>query len=132
MQIYNIPPTPKPRMTISDRRPYPPKKYKGKVWPRPAVTRWKTFKNMVIAHKVTLPEDGAHVIFHIAMPPSWPKKKKERMLGQLHKQTPDWDNLAKALCDAIYGDDSCISDIRITKRWGYEGAIQVYDRMCFV
>ena len=131
MQIYNIPPTPKPRMTISDRRPYPPKKYKGKVWPRPAVTRWKTFKNMVIAHKVTLPEDGAHVIFYLAMPKSWSRRKKEKMLGQLHKQTPDWDNLAKALCDAIYGNDACISDIRISKYWAYEDAIQIYDSMCF-
>ncbi len=132
MQIYNIPPTPKPRMTISDRRPRPPKKYKGRVWPRPAVTRWRTFKNMVIAHKVRFPEDGAHVIFFIAMPESWPQKKKDRMLGQLHKQTPDFDNLIKALADAVYGKkDACISDIRITKRWAYEGAIQIFDEMCF-
>lgn len=81
--------------------------------------------NMVIAHKVELPEDGAHVIFHLPMPKSWSDKKKIEMRGQPHKQTPDLDNLMKALGDAIYKNDCVISDIRLTKVWDYKGQIQI-------
>jgi len=138
MKTYYIPPTAKPVMTQQDSWPTPPPKYRGKEWPRRVVKNWRMFQNLVIANKVHLPEDGAHVIFHIAMPPSWSKKKKEKMLGQLHKQIPDVSNLLKALEDAaqacaatFYKDDSEISDIRITKRWAQEGAIQIFDEMCF-
>lgn len=130
MKIYNIEPVPKPRMTNRDRKPYPPKNYKGE-WPRPPVKKYINFANQVKAARVELPEDGAHVIFRLPMPPSWSKKKKKEMCGRLHKQTPDLDNLIKALGDAVYGNDSVISDIRATKIWSYEGKIQIFDKMCF-
>ena len=72
---------------------------------------------------IKLPFHGGHVTFIIPMPKSWSKQRKAVMNLQLHEQKPDWDNLGKALSDAVYKDDSKISDIRITKRWGYEGAI---------
>lgn len=130
IKVYDIDPVPKPRMTRQDSWPKPPPKYRGKEWPRPAVKKYRDFENLVIANKVHLPEDGAHVIFRIAMPRTWSKKKKKEMNGRLHKQTPDVSNLLKALEDAaqacretFYKDDSEISDIRITKVWDYEGKI---------
>ena len=114
MKIYDITPVPKPRMTRRD------------IWlnpPRPGVARYWKFKDQVIAAKLELPEDNAHVVFVMPMPPSWSKKKRKEMAGQKHKQTPDWDNLGKALSDAVYGNDSVISDIRITKVWGSVGQI---------
>jgi len=57
------------------------------------------------------------------MPGSWSKKKRALMDGKPHMQKPDWDNLGKAISDAIYKDDSGIYDIWITKFWGFEGKI---------
>ena len=57
------------------------------------------------------------------MPESWSKAKKEKTDNRYHQQTPDLDNLLKALGDSIYKQDCVIADIRVTKVWGYEGQI---------
>jgi len=59
------------------------------------------------------------------MPQSWSKKKKAEMDERPHEQTPDIDNVCKALLDSIYSDDSHIWRITLVKIWGYEGAIIV-------
>jgi len=42
-------------------------------------------------------------------------------------QTPDLDNLLKALLDALYGQDCFIWNIgNIQKIWGQTGAIEVF------
>lgn len=111
---YNITPVSKPRMTQSD-------KWKQ----RPAVMRYWAFKDVVRKAGITLP-DHARVDFIIPMPASWSKKKKAEMAGFPHRQKPDWDNLGKALSDAIYDDDSHIWSITIVKFWGYKGKIVIY------
>lgn len=73
--------------------------------------------------KVCLPSYLGHVTFVLPMPDSWSLKKKKAMDGKAHMNVPDLDNLLKALGDAVYGDDSGIWDVRVTKRWGYEGKI---------
>lgn len=72
-----------------------------------------------------MPESGAHIIFYIPMPRSWSKKKRNEMNGKPHRQRPDTDNLFKALADAIYGDDSHIHDVRISKVWSEKGRIAI-------
>jgi Holliday junction resolvase RusA-like endonuclease len=74
---------------------------------------------------MVLPQCGAHVIFHLPMPSSWSRKKRDELRGQAHQQNPDADNLFKALGDALYADDSGIWDVRITKRWADVGAIEI-------
>ena len=111
--IYDITPCPKPRQTRSD-------KWKK----RPAVMRYRAFADECRLKKVTF-VDGDKIIFYIAMPKSWSKKKKDEMFLQSHKQKPDIDNLFKALADAIYKEDSHISEITIMKCWGKKGAIQI-------
>jgi Holliday junction resolvase RusA-like endonuclease len=49
------------------------------------------------------------------MSKSWSNKKKAQMDGQAHQAKPDADNMLKALCDAMYSDDSGVWDVRITK-----------------
>lgn len=112
-KIYNIVPNTKPRMTQRD-------KWKK----RPCVLQYHAFKDEVRLKKVDLPE-AYHIIFILPIPESWSKKKKAAMDGQPHKQTPDKDNLEKALLDAIYGDDSHKWDGRVTKIWGKVGQIIV-------
>ena len=47
------------------------------------------------------------------------------MKGKPHQQKPDFDNLIKALSDAIHKEDSGIWDCRVTKVWAEEGAIEI-------
>ena len=115
IEKYAITPVPKPRMTHRDK------------W-RPAAKRYFKFKRDINLLGVRLPKRGGHVIFNIPMPKSWLETKKIRLNGRPHEQIPDWDNLGKALSDAVYGQDCVISDIRITKRWAYEGSILIINQ----
>ncbi len=114
MHSYPICPVAKPRMTRSD-------KWKK----RPATAKYWNFKDRCKAARVKLPIAGAQVIFILPMPASWSKTLKDLMNGAPHKQRPDLDNLLKALQDAIYGEDSEIWDVHITKLWGREGRIVI-------
>lgn len=113
--ILNITPTPKPRQTQSD-------KWKK----RPAVLRYRAFADKV---RLKIPKDFdlnyKRIVFFMPMPKSWSKKKKADMEGTAHKQRPDIDNLAKALFDALYSDDSHIYSISLSKFWAYKGTILI-------
>ena len=114
MTEYDITPVPKPRMTRRD------------MWQkRPAVQRYWAFKDQVKALGLTVPVSGADVVFVMPMPRSWSKKKRAKMDGQPHQQTPDIDNLLKALLDAIFECDATVYDIGIHKRWGERGKVIV-------
>jgi Holliday junction resolvase RusA-like endonuclease len=58
---------------------------------------------------------------YIAMPESWPKKKKTAMEGRPHRAKPDRDNIDKAILDSLWESDSCVSDGVIRKRWCWAG-----------
>lgn len=92
---------------------------------RPAVIRYREFCDQVRAAGIELPEAGAHITFYMPMPASWSLKKRWEMQGKPHKQKPDVDNLGKALMDACLDDDSGVWDVRTTKLWAVNGAIQV-------
>lgn len=113
MPIYDITPVPKPRMTRSDR------------WKkRDCVMRYWAYKDEVRLKKVAV-NNGDKITFILPMPKSWSAVKKAKMKGMPHQQTPDKDNLEKALLDAIYGQDKHIYDTSSKKFWGYEGMIIV-------
>ena len=111
---YLITPVPKPRQTRSD-------KWKN----RPSVLRYRDFADTCRAAGIEVATGGDHIIFIMPMPPSWTKKKKTQFAGKPHTLRPDVDNLLKALLDAVYDDDSAVWDIRVSKTWGYSGAIQI-------
>lgn len=67
--------------------------------------------------------DELHCTFTIAMPDSWPKAKRLKMIGCLHKQRPDFDNFAKAICDALFMEDGGIAVASQEKRWGLRGSV---------
>ncbi len=114
MKAYLITPVPKPRMTKRDCH-------------RPSAKRYWAFKDQVKIFNVQLPYYGATVVFVLPMPKSWSKKKKSKMNGKPHQQTPDLDNLLKALGDAVYQEDKKIYDICVSKRWGFVGGIFIYE-----
>ena len=112
--VYDIEPVAKPRMTRRDKWLKPP---------RPKVAKYWAFKAQCQYERVILPEAGAEIIFQVAMPKSWSKKKKIAMVMTGHQQTPDLDNFIKALLDSVYQDDSKVWHYTARKIWGMQGQI---------
>ena len=112
---YLITPVPKPRQTRAD-----------KYLKRPPVMRYRAFADEARLKIKGLPSEPLHVVFVMPMPKSWsPKKRTEHNLRP-HRQTPDFDNLAKAFFDALFPkQDSQWSDVRVSKLWGQKGEIWV-------
>lgn len=112
---YQIEPTPKPRMTRSDK------------WnKRPCVVVYRSFKDKCRALGITLPEQ-CKIIFHIAVPSSWSKKKKAAHIGQPHLTRPDCDNLVKGLWDALFEEDGHLWRIHAEKRWADSPSIEIIE-----
>lgn len=112
MKCYQVTPTPKPRMTKSDR------------WKkRSCVQRYWEFKDQCKKLNVKIPLCNAHIIFVMPMPKSWSVKKRKELDGTPHQQRPDKDNLEKAILDAVYDEDCKVWDSRTTKIWGTVGMI---------
>jgi Holliday junction resolvase RusA-like endonuclease len=113
---FPITPMGKPRMTRRDS------------WAkRPCVVRYWTFKDALQAtlelntDVLDAISDGliyrVDWIAYFPVSKSWTKKKKAQHYGQIHQQKPDRDNVDKAILDALFKDDSIISDGRLSKRW---------------
>lgn len=112
----------KPRMTRTDR------------WKkRPCVLRYWAWKDRLLYEVKSqigkLPEANSVTSLSwtacFAMPKSWSKRKRAELLGQLHRQKPDRDNIDKALLDALYDEDSGIAAGSLRKEWGTEDRLTV-------
>lgn len=112
--IYDITPCTKPRQTRSD-------KWKQ----RPCVMRYRAFADECRAKGLKIEQSGQKITFFIPMPKSWSKKKIDQHRNQPHQQTPDVDNLLKAVLDAVHKQDCAVWSIWPEKRWADDGAIVV-------
>ena len=105
-------PMAKPRQTRSDK------------WKRrPCVVRyrqWADKARIAVFGKnqkgEAVPEEVS-IMAVFKMPKSWSKNKRCKMRGTTHKQTPDWDNIGKAVCDALWDKDQEISAGMVFKFW---------------
>ena len=118
MPRFTIDPVPKPRMTQSDK------------WQqRPAVMRYWAFKDELQRQAVLTGFELGEcfmVIFYIPIPQSWSKVKKQMMIGQPHKPTPDSDNLIKSVKDCLLPDgDSAVWFEVAAKFWALDGTIEI-------
>ena len=109
-QHFRIPSQPigKPRMTRSDK------------WQvRDCVAQYRAWADRARASCPGIMAAPGRLNFtaYLAMPPSWSRKKKAAMTGQPHRQKPDVDNIAKAVMDALWKDDSGIHSISCSKLW---------------
>lgn len=98
----------KPRMTQRD------------VWAkRPVVLRYRAYCDCIRRHAKQIPTNPVSllVIAYIPMPPSWSERKRVEMEGQIHRNKPDYDNIAKAVGDALFKDDSLLGLGVCTKFW---------------
>ena len=66
------------------------------------------------------------MVFHIPMPKSWSKKKKEKYNGTPHQQKPDKDNYEKAMQDCMKEDSHIWKSRGCEKRWAITGKIEIY------
>lgn len=98
----------KPRMTQRD-----------KFIKRPATTQYWQFKDAIRISAGQLPAypDMVIVTAWVPMPPSWSKTKQDSYTGQPCRQKPDWDNIGKAICDALFDEDCCIWVGALIKYW---------------
>ena len=110
----------KPRMTRSDR------------WKkRPCVVRYWEFADKLRAAAAAANfklGNKVHMEFHIEMPKSWSKKKREKMEGEPHQlpKRMDIDNLQKSCFDILRpDDDGMIYDIQARKFWADKPVIKI-------
>jgi Holliday junction resolvase RusA-like endonuclease len=99
----------KPRMTQADR------------WrKRDCVLRyfaWCDRARKAAEGKIPKEIEGVTIRAYFAMPDSWPHSKKLQMDGTKHFQKPDYDNIEKAVTDALLENDEIIADANFSKRW---------------
>lgn len=107
MPSYDITPIPAPRLT------------QGALWTAKA-KKYAAWKDDVRKLGIKIPESGADITFYMPVP----KNGKDR-IGKPHQQTPDLDNLIKALLDAVLKDDSHIWQLKASKVWATKGGIKV-------
>ena len=110
--VFHGKPMGKPRMTQRD-----------KFVMRPRVKKYWDFKALLRAASGPLDDNADMVIVTawVPMPPSWSKKKQDAMAGQPCRQKPDWDNIGKAICDALFDEDCCIWVGVTIKYWCRQG-----------
>ena len=108
-----IEPNTKPRMTQAD-------KWKQ----RKCVIQYRNFCDELRAKTAGFQLSGNYTItFRISMPKSWSIKKRDLMRNKPHQETPDLDNLLKAVNDALLEQDKIIYQISATKLWADIGEI---------
>lgn len=112
----------KPRMTQRDR------------WKkRPTVERFHQWKDEMRKHLPDLPpaEKILDLSWRAELMPakSLSKKKKAEMIGQLHRQKPDRDNIDKAILDLLFSEDQAIASGTIEKVWSERDHLTIYITM---
>lgn len=118
----------KPRMTQRDR------------WSKRthvvAYRAWCDELRLAVQQQIGSPPPADQVIAldwlaTFAPPPSWSKRRKLACVGQLHRETPDRDNIDKAILDCLWpktkGEqgDEAIASGRLRKVWGFHPSLVI-------
>lgn len=106
----------KPRQTRRDKHS-----------PSKAVQRYRNWADEVRLRKVPEAMGSCNrVTFMVPMPRTWTPVRKQRAAYTPHTQTPDLDNMVKALLDACMPDgDQTVWSVWATKLWSWEPLIIV-------
>ena len=119
---FTVPGTPiaKPRQTRRDK------------WAkRPCVVRYREWADKARECAGELPAAGdvMHVTVCAEFTParSLSKAKRAALLGRAHRQSPDVDNIAKSVLDALWPDgDQAIPAVTCSKHWASEPGVTVW------
>lgn len=109
-----VDPVAKPRMTRADK------------WQqRPVVERYWTYCDCLRLSGAKL-SGRMQITFHLPMPGTWSRKKRDRLLGEPHTQRPDIDNLIKGVLDALSEqEDSHVFFVVAGKFWSNHGRVEI-------
>jgi len=96
---------------------------------RPCVMKYRAWKDKAreVAGELP-PADQIERVSWVAVftpPASWSKKRRAAVIGTLHRNKPDRDNIDKALLDALFPEDQAIAAGTIEKRWGIAEGLTV-------
>jgi Holliday junction resolvase RusA-like endonuclease len=85
----------------------------------PCVLRYRLYCDKIREQAGNIPIDplAVHIKAFLPMAESWSKKKKAACLGKRQRLKPDWDNIGKGICDALFDEDSCIAVGICEKFW---------------
>lgn len=119
MIVWEIKPTPSPRMVASDRYAE-----------RPVVVKYFNYRShlLKLAHRdnYKIGDTLENITFVMPFPKSYSKKKKNDLNGKPHQIKPDLDNLVKAFKDSLLKNDQKVHTYNnIKKVWGFQGAIVI-------
>ncbi|WP_298505136.1 RusA family crossover junction endodeoxyribonuclease [uncultured Sphaerochaeta sp.] len=126
-----------------------PRQARSDKWKRrPVIDRYHAYKDLLVFVdskvniKKVINDTGVSLVcmFTMPIPPSWPKKLQESVVGLPHSgivlprnkigklvtTKPDIDNMAKGVLDAIYGEDSHVWANMGFKIYGNGPAIRIY------
>lgn len=116
-------------VTITDLKAVPkPRQTKSDKWKqRPSVVAYRAFADGLRRQCGDVPSDVTEleVKFFIKMPDSWSQKKRNEHEGRGHRQTPDIDNLLKAVMDALFLRDAHIYKVSAIKMWATYDKISI-------
>lgn len=120
--VIHTDPVPAPRMTKRDSY-----RVTAKYPRRPCVARYFAFQDTLQRAVGDLPivPDEVHCVFHVPMPDSWPKSKRQRMIYAPHKQRGDGDNYMKAVLDSLFLQDGGVWKGSFEKHWSEKGRIEI-------
>lgn len=65
------------------------------------------------------------IVAYRQMPQSWSPKKQAAMDAQYCVTTPDADNIAGTVLDALFANDSAVVTVSCTKLWGVSAALDI-------
>lgn len=115
----------RPRVNTRSHRTYTPSE----------TVNYEAFVKLCFTEKYpdAIPAEGNVCIAidaYFPIPASWSKKKKQQALdGEIRPKKPDWDNIGKAISDALNGiayvDDAQTYDARVIKRYGEKPCVKV-------
>lgn len=120
--VIHTDPVPAPRMTKRDSY-----RVTAKYPRRPCVARYFAFQDTLQRAVGDLPivPDEVHCVFHVPMPDSWPKSKRQRMIYAPHKQRGDGDNFLKAVLDSLFLQDGGVWKGSFEKHWSDKGRVEL-------
>lgn len=99
--------------------------------PRACVARYRAWRDgaraVAAQHDIPPPEKirALNWVAYYAPPKSWSKKRRQEVIGHLHRSRPDRDNIDKAVLDALFDEDSAIAAGCIVKRWSLTERLEI-------
>ena len=109
-----IEPMGKPRMTRQDKWKKRDRVLRYRQWKDELLYMSKSANYPRTPHSITIKG-------RFNLPKSWTKKQKALKYGSAHLEKPDIDNFAKAVIDALFGEDKSIAELHVYKSYCEEG-----------